>query len=634
MTIDLKSEKTPLVVPIIVLLVCLTFASTASYIIYRSVKKEVQREFDHFAQVSNLQLQREIDLSLESVIALKAYYDSSEHVSPKEFKIFSNELLKSISSVNAMAWIQKVSHNQIEEFESSLVSSGYPNFRVWETDDYQTRKSRTDRKFHFPITYLSPMEGNEWLHGQNVMSNKNRQEKLNLASDLGTIATEVVWPEDLPPRLQAYIPIYRDSGTQQTSYHLRKDLKGFVMSQHVIKTFVNQTLDTLKDDKRDVRLYLYDVTKGEDAPSLIHYPPQETMENSEYHDLSVLRMGIKRTESLIHLPGRVWKSVILPTPHFIKTYQSRSPLLIFIGGICFSLLMGSWAFFYSQSHRRARAIARLNETLDRKVKERTLQLEAEVKKVASQKRAVISIMEDFRQAQVREKQANENLKISNRELEQFAYIASHDLQEPLRKIISFSNLLQEEIADSLKDDPKRYFEFVIKASYRMRDQIQDLLEFSRAGQKELKLVATNLNDLVNEVVEMLEVTINENQATIEIKDLPTVNCAPRFMASVFQNLISNAIKFQAKDTPPKIVISAKESPDEWIVSVSDNGLGIDKEHSGKIFEIFRRLHSRDKYEGTGIGLAICNRVIHRHGGKIWLESEPGQGSIFHFTIPK
>ncbi len=220
---------------------------------------------------------------------------------------------------------------------------------------------------------------------------------------------------------------------------------------------------------------------------------------------------------------------------------------------------------------------------------------------------------------------------SNAELEQFAYVSSHDLQEPLRMIGSYLQLLQRRYHGQLDDKADKYINFAVDGASRMQNLINDLLEFSRVTTRANEFESTDCEVILDHVLSNLEVSIKENEAVISQDHLPTVLADPTQLAQVFQNLISNAIKFRSEKVP-KIYISAEKEGDHWIFSVADNGIGIDPKHSEKIFEVFKRLHKRREYPGTGIGLSICKKIIERHGGHIWIESEPEKGSIFYFTL--
>ncbi len=227
----------------------------------------------------------------------------------------------------------------------------------------------------------------------------------------------------------------------------------------------------------------------------------------------------------------------------------------------------------------------------------------------------------------------ENLKRSNQELEQFAYVASHDLQEPLRMVASFTQLLEMRYKDKLDKEGLEYIDFAVEGAKRMQNLINDLLAYSRVTSNAKEFEEVNLEKVLDEVLFNLEIAIEENNAVITREKLPMIHTDYLQIVQVFQNLIGNAIKYRGKETP-EIQISARNKSDYWLFSFKDNGIGMEPDNFNQIFQIFRRLHTKDEYGGTGIGLAICKRIVERQGGRIWVESEPGNGSTFYFTIPK
>lgn len=226
------------------------------------------------------------------------------------------------------------------------------------------------------------------------------------------------------------------------------------------------------------------------------------------------------------------------------------------------------------------------------------------------------------------------LKRSNDELQQFAYITSHDLQEPLRTIASFTQIMEKRYKNRLDSDADEYIDFIVDAAVRMKEMIQGLLYYSRVGTKGGEFKLTDTEEALKNAISNLQLTIKENNAKISYDKLPTIMADKGQLIQLFQNLIENAIKFRKPDISPKIHISARKDPqkNEYIFSVSDNGIGMEPQYTDKIFEVFKRLHTMDEYRGAGIGLAISKRILDRHGGHIWVESELGKGSIFYFNI--
>lgn len=230
--------------------------------------------------------------------------------------------------------------------------------------------------------------------------------------------------------------------------------------------------------------------------------------------------------------------------------------------------------------------------------------------------------------------ANEKLELSNAELQQFAYVVSHDLKEPLRAVSSFAELLQSRFQGSLDEKADQYIRFIVDGSERMKRLIDDLLRYSRVATHGQDFGEVAARELVDEALKNLSKAISESKADVKISQLPTIYGDPGQLSRVFQNLIGNALKFRSDDRTPTIHITATQQATDWKFSVRDNGIGIKAEFAEQIFVIFQRLHSRDKFPGTGIGLAICQRIIQRHGGRIWVEPNEDIGCTFHFTIPQ
>ena len=244
------------------------------------------------------------------------------------------------------------------------------------------------------------------------------------------------------------------------------------------------------------------------------------------------------------------------------------------------------------------------DNLEKQVKERTLELEKVV----------------------------DELKRSNEELQSFAYITSHDLQEPLRTIASYAQLIKRRYKGQLDQDADEFIDFMVNGASRMKNMIQGLLDYSRVGTQGHEFKEFKSEDALNYAINNLQSAINENNAKITYDELPTIFADKNQIASVFQNLIGNALKFQKDGLKPEIHISANKKGNEYVFSVRDNGIGIEEQYTRRIFEVFKRLHTIDEYEGAGIGLAIVKRIIDRHGGRVWVESEFGEGSAFYFTI--
>lgn len=230
-------------------------------------------------------------------------------------------------------------------------------------------------------------------------------------------------------------------------------------------------------------------------------------------------------------------------------------------------------------------------------------------------------------------QTLEELRRSNRDLEQFAYAASHDLQEPLRLVAGYTELLAERYGDRLDDKGRKFIHYAADGARRMQALIQDLLTFSRVTTRGRDFEEVDVSSALESAIDNLSAAIEENGARVTRDRLPPVRGDESQLTLLFQNLIGNAIKFRGAD-PPRVHVTAHAEDGNQVFSIRDNGIGIDAGHQERIFTIFQRLHSREEYPGTGVGLALCQRIVERHGGRIWCESTPGGGATFSFTLPK
>lgn len=284
-----------------------------------------------------------------------------------------------------------------------------------------------------------------------------------------------------------------------------------------------------------------------------------------------------------------------------------------------------------------------NETLIRKLEDKMAQveqanqaLERYAEEVIRQRDENARLYEQVQRYAVdleqRVAERTAELQLSNEELQQFAYIVSHDLQEPLRTVASFMQLLAKQYQGKLDTSAEEYITFAVEGTTRMQQLITDLLSYVQAGNQEQKLAAVDSEALLVHTLDDLRLVIAESDAEVTHDPLPTVHGDAVRLGQVFQNLIGNALKFRGQ-TPPRIHVSAQQEPTQWIFSIRDNGIGINPQQAERIFGVFQRLHTPKEYPGTGIGLAICKKIIERHGGRIWMESTPGQGTTFFFSLP-
>jgi PAS domain S-box-containing protein len=304
--------------------------------------------------------------------------------------------------------------------------------------------------------------------------------------------------------------------------------------------------------------------------------------------------------------GERWESVEIKIMHrdeSVRTVLWNSATLFASDGLTPIATIAQGQNITRRKHAEEE-LQNLNETLEQRVAKRTRQLEI----------------------------SNKWLEFHLRETEQFTYIATHDLQEPLNTLNNFTRLIQEEYAGKLNDDGNKYIDFIRNSAARMSNLVKDLLEYSLLG-KESELTTVDCNEIVDEVLADMDDAIQSSQALIAVKELPKLQAFATELRMLFQNLVNNAIKFQNKGIRPEINISAERMEKEWLFSIEDNGIGLDEKDREKIFIMFKRMQNRKDYEGTGIGLAHCKKIVELHGGRIWVESVKNAGSTFRFTIP-
>ncbi|MGD1856785.1 MAG: ATP-binding protein [Leptolyngbyaceae cyanobacterium] len=229
---------------------------------------------------------------------------------------------------------------------------------------------------------------------------------------------------------------------------------------------------------------------------------------------------------------------------------------------------------------------------------------------------------------------NDELTRSNQELEQFAYVVSHDLQQPLQGIFGYAKILAHTYHNRPNEPANQYIDQIINASQHMSQLIQDLLTYARVNQVQQVCNLTDCNQVIAQVLTELQPSIDENHAVVtKENELPTLCAHETQLTQLFQNLLSNALKYHPLEKAPHVQVSAKHQENEWCFSVHDNGIGINPEHFNQVFQIFQRLHTKEEYPGTGIGLATCKKIVENHGGRIWVDSQPAQGTTFYFTLP-
>ncbi len=519
---------------------------------------------------------------------------ASEFVSRDEWRRFVETLQieSALPGVLGLGYALVVRPEDLAAHVGAVRRDGFADYRVWPAGA---------RDVYAPIVYLEPFpERNRRAIGFDTFSEPVRREaamgamasgKVTLSSRVHLVQETGVDPQ---PGFLMFAPAYRGNLPRSTPAERRAALLGFVYSPFRVGDFMSATMEP---PNPRIALELYD-GGSVDPAALLYTPSGATFPG---------RPRFTAVKS-IDVGGHRWTLGFASTPGFEAAVDHRTPEFILYGGTVVSALIFAIALSLLTARRRALALA------DR----RTLELRTTNERLVRQTR---------------------DLERSNAELEQFAYVASHDLREPLRTVTSFTQLLEEEHGQLLQGDARRYMQYIVDGNRRMQMLIDDLLSLSRVGSRTAPHVPLAAEEVVQDALQALTQAIEQARGqapdaggeTVEVGLLPTVVGDRTQLVQLFQNLIGNALKFRS-GAPPRIRISATRDEDWCQFAVADNGIGIDRRYFDRIFVIFQRLHGRGEYAGNGIGLAICKKIVERHGGLIWVESEPGQGATFYFTL--
>ena len=444
-----------------------------------------------------------------------------------------------------------------------------------------------DGSLKLPISFVIPVEGNEKAVGLDMAHEQNRftAAKKARASGKSQITGPITLVQDNnhTPGFLFYAPFYK-GGRNEVVHQREQNFSGLVYAPFVVKKLMEGTLEK---KKRHVGVRLLD------GDSTLYDEHVASEPDFDPNPMFTCRADVE-------MFGRTWVFDIWSAKSFRGATYDSQPMTILVGGILIDCIL--LVLFISISRSSKQALHLADSMTDQLAQStRSLQRKAD------------------------------ELQRSNHDLEQFAYIASHDLQEPLRKVASFCMLIREEYGDLLDETGDQYVHFAIDGATRMRSLIQDLLTFSRIGAKSNVASIVDSNNALQVALSNLTTSITESEAVITVDELPVVHASERELSQLFQNLIGNSIKYRTSEAP-RVHVSAKRTGDQWTYSVSDNGIGIQSEYCERVFGIFKRLHNRNKFSGTGIGLAICKRIVEGLSGKIWIESHDGPGCTFCFSI--
>ncbi len=577
--------------PVIITAVAGVMLSLWGFLFLQGREQQVlEANFRSMARDQVATIEREIQANLEVLESLRAFYSAVPAAGFEEFTSFVQPLLQQHRTIQALEWIPRIPLEERSEYVSQA-RSHYPQFEITERQAQGVMVPAGTRSEYFPVYQVAPYEGNEAALGFDLASNPTRLQALEAArasrQPTATARITLVQEDSNQFGFLVFSPVY-EAGELRTAGDHSRSLKGFVLAVYRVGDMIEKSLSYLTEQSLSLRVEDRSSDTASDLLFGVEHSAPAAAGLSYQADIAVA--------------DRRWTVRCTATPELLADYDTTQRWFFLGAALLFTTAA---AGFVGVSRNREVRVAEL-------VRARTGELSAS-KKVA-EKRA-------------------EELSEANQELEQFAYAASHDLQEPVRTLVSFSTFLREDLGDELSPEAATDLEHITNAARRMQRLVRDLLALSRASRSALQMTEVALEDCVRDSLDALRERVTETGARVEQMQLPVVSGDRRLLTQLFQNLLSNAMKFQCGKETPAITIAARRQDSMWLVEVKDNGIGIEQEYADQIFAPFKRLHGLEDYEGSGVGLAICRRAVERHSGRIWVESKPGNGSRFQFTLP-
>lgn len=549
----------------------------------REVERRRASEFETLTVEIRLRLEERIAAYTQILRGGAALFASARPISRNGWHRYVSglDLANGFPAISAVAFARMATYPDLERLTAEARADGLPDFAV----------RPPGRRDHYVINvYSEPFTGaNIRALGYDMWQDSDRRATMERAAALGRpMITERVTlrvdEESTPvPAFIMYMPVRLDPDGE---------IYGFVLSPFRMPTLMHDVMG------RHAGLLMLSIYDG----------PEAVPERLFHREGPDAPAGLVLRRSM-EVGGRTWTLEFASLSGLDSRVESDRPTVVALVGLALGLLLSAVAWSLASTRDQAEAIAA----------ERTRELKQtadEIGRINTQLRRQTTQLER-----------------SNAELEQFAYVASHDLQEPLRMISSYAQLIARRYTARLDADADEFIGYMVEGATRMQAMIHDLLEYSRIGRKEDVPCEVEAGAMVDAARLQLKVLLDEVGGRIEWGPLPTLTVRPTQFLALLQNLIGNALKYRDPARPPVVSVTAERRDDEWLFAVSDNGIGFGAEYADKIFLIFQRLHTRDRYDGSGIGLAICKKIVENHGGRIWVESTPGQGSTFFFSLP-
>jgi len=613
----------------LVLLVAVVLTAIFFNMVQNQPQAHTQVMFKRQAETYQTAVQKGIERNLEVIESISGLYAASEMVERHEFRKFVQGPLSRHKEIRALEWIPRVTDSDRAAYEEAA-HDWLPGFQFTERGLQDRMVRSRERAEYYPVYYVEPLNGNEAAVGFDLGSNPARLQALERARDTGEVVTtaRITLVQETGQQFGFLIfqPIYRNGAPHETLEERRENLAGYALGVFRAGDMVEAALEDLPEGIVNIQL----VDEASPADEGLLYPSQASdsdnpAPNTRLNEEQLKARGELYLREPLEIPGRQWSLLITSTAGLLGGPTAWEAWGVLAGGLLITALLVAHLINMinhgARTQRLAAELTTLNEGLKTEVAERK-RAEEELKLLTA------------------------SLERSNRELQDFASVASHDLQEPLRKVRAFGDLLKSGYGDTLAGQGQDYLQRIVAATERMQTLINDLLTLARVTIKAEPFVPVDLAAVAEGVLDDLEVSIQQAGGSVEVSGLPTIDAEPTQMRQLLQNLISNSLKFHKKGEPPVVKVRSEflDGPDrndganpvgQKLVNlmVEDNGIGFDEKYLGRIFNVFQRLNGRAEFPGTGIGLAVCHRIVGRHCGAITAKSQPGQGSTFIVTLP-
>jgi len=555
-------------------------------------ESRLRAEFERNTSELSDKFQDNLASLLATLDALRGFQAAVGELTPDQFKVFVGDMLRAHPELQALEWAPRVDDADRGSFERKAQSLGLSGYRIRAYGPQGSPVSASQRPEYFPVLLVEPLQGNEAAVGLDLGSESARRaallEALNTGSAAATAGIQLVQDQAGGSGVLVALPVFRGALDHADVGQRDAHQAGFVVAVVQPGDLARSSLAPAA--AMGLRLRIVDLTPPL-ANRVLYEPPKQGQWGAG-------KVAMSRSESF-DLAGRHWAIEFQMPADYLVAHRSWQAWGLLAVGLSITGLLGMLLLVLI-----ARSV-RVEELVASKTRE-------------------------LRAAEERFRGYAQELERSNRDLEQFAYVASHDLQAPLRSIVGFCQILLEEFQGKLGEDADQYLKFTVSSATHMQSLIRDLLTFSRVG-RDSQFASVDCSALLERTREDLHAVIQESGATIDSGPLPVVPGSAVELGQLFLNLIGNAIKFHG-ERRPCVQLSARREDGHWLFVVRDNGIGIAAEQQERIFQVFQRLHRAEEYEGTGIGLAICRKVVEHHGGRIWVESAPEGGTTFFFTL--